>query len=144
LSDGPTMYALLGVTGHTNFLLNALYSIVGPVTNLFFITVLIDRIGRKKPLYLHSKQTNFRVFGAIGLGVVLTIECAMNAVYQPSDATNAQTNKAGQIVGILMIWLASIIFSLSFGPVSWVYQSEIFPMRIRARGAALSTMAYIP
>jgi MFS family permease len=106
---GPTMYKLLGVTGHANFLLNAIYSIIGPVFNGIFIIFFIDRVGRKKPL----------VIGPIGLGVVLIIETVMNAVYEPANASGAQFNRAGQAVGIAMIWLTAVIFSMSFGPISW-------------------------
>jgi len=35
--------------------------------------------------------------------------------------------------------LVSVIFSLSFGPISWVYMSEIMPMQIRGRGCAFAT-----
>jgi S1-C subfamily serine protease len=71
--------------------------------------VFIDGIGRKKPL----------VIGTIGLGVVLIIETAMNAVYEPANSSGAQLNRAGQAVGIAIIWLAAVIFRMSFGPISW-------------------------
>ena len=32
-----------------------------------------------------------------------------------------------------------VIFSWSFGPISWVYMSEIMPMQIRGRGNAFAT-----
>ncbi|KAI6858600.1 hypothetical protein KC318_g14155, partial [Hortaea werneckii] len=37
------------------------------------------------------------------------------------------------------IFLVSVIFSLSFGPISWVYMSEIMPMQIRGKGCAFAT-----
>lgn len=30
-------------------------------------------------------------------------------------------------------------FSVSFGPVSWIYQSEVFAMPVRSMGTSLST-----
>ncbi|CAE6399040.1 unnamed protein product [Rhizoctonia solani] len=51
-------------------------------------------------------------------------------------------NKVAQQTGVAFIILfGSLFFSTSFGPVSWVYQSEIFPMRVRAMGAAVATMS---
>ena len=43
------------------------------------------------------------------------------------------------IAGVFFIFCVTIIFSFSFGPISWVYMSEIMPMQIRARGNAFAT-----
>jgi hypothetical protein len=48
-------------------------------------------------------------------------------------------SKATGIAGIAAVFVFSWMFSWSFGPVSWIYQSEIFPMNIRALGASVST-----
>ncbi|KAL8278545.1 hypothetical protein RQP46_009037 [Phenoliferia psychrophenolica] len=114
---GPRIYAALGVKGHHLLLVNSLYAIVGPVTNFFTITVLLDRIGRKKPLIL----------GAFGMGTCFIMVSAIQANFPPDAAA------------IAFIFLFSIIFSLSFGPVSWVFASEIWPTRLRAKGVAAAT-----
>lgn len=51
----------------------------------------------------------------------------------------AYTNFGAGIAGLVSIFLFSGAFSTSFGPVSWIYQSEIFPMNQRALGTAVST-----
>jgi len=48
-------------------------------------------------------------------------------------------NKGAGIAGVLSMFLFSGAFSASFGPVSWIYQSEIFPMTQRSLGTAVST-----
>ena len=40
-----------------------------------------------------------------------------------------------------MIFMTSIFFSLSFGPVSWVLVSEVFPTRTRSMGTSVATCA---
>ena len=40
-----------------------------------------------------------------------------------------------------MIFLTSVMFSLSFGPVSWVLASEVFPTRTRSLGTSVATCA---
>lgn len=53
-------------------------------------------------------------------------QAAINARF-PGETSN---NKTAQQAGVAFIILfGSLFFSTSFGPVSWVYQSEIFPMR---------------
>ncbi|KAJ3537977.1 hypothetical protein NM688_g6585 [Phlebia brevispora] len=40
-----------------------------------------------------------------------------------------------------MIFMTSIFFSLSFGPVSWVLASEVFPTKTRSIGTSVATCA---
>lgn len=40
-----------------------------------------------------------------------------------------------------MIFMTSVMFSLSFGPVSWVLASEVFPTKTRSMGTAVATCA---
>lgn len=104
-------------------LVAGIYNCVGPVTNLIFIFFLLDRVGRKKPL----------LFGAAGITLALICEAAVNA-------PNPNGTKTGlSIAGVFFIFLVSVIFSLSFGPISWVYMSEIMPMQIRGKGCAFAT-----
>jgi hypothetical protein len=68
------------------------------------------------------------------------------------------SNQSTGIAGIASIFVFSLVFSWSFGPgqpcstespqvwmyltplaVSWIYQSEIFPMNLRALGTSAST-----
>jgi len=43
--------------------------------------------------------------------------------------------------GIVFIFVFLIAFAGSWGPVVWVYQSEIFPLRVRAKGTSVSTVS---
>jgi len=102
---GPRIYTSLGIADNKLLLLNGIYGVIGPITNFFFITLLLDRVGRVKPLYM----------GSIGICIVLSIECALNATYPPSDIPG-ETNLTAQRGSIAMFFLSSIIFSVSYGP----------------------------
>lgn len=117
------MYEALGITGKKALLVSGLYNIVGPVTNAFFIFFLIDRVGRRKPL----------LFGTVGISVCLIIEAALNS--KNPDGTDQALSRAG----VAMIFLVSMVFSVSFGPISWTYMSEVMPMQIRGNGNAFAT-----
>jgi hypothetical protein len=43
------------------------------------------------------------------------------------------------IAGVAFLFSVTIIFSFSFGPVSWTYMSEIMPYQIRGKGCAFAT-----
>ncbi|KAG8810794.1 hypothetical protein FRC18_003884 [Serendipita sp. 400] len=122
----PTLYRALGLSGPKVLMITGINGALGVIVTGVFITFILDRVGRKPPL----------IFGAIGMAICLAIESAINAKWGGEHSTN----KAAQQAGIAFIIIfGSLFFSVSFGPVSWVYQSEIFPMRIRALGTAVCT-----
>ncbi|RDB25726.1 High-affinity glucose transporter [Hypsizygus marmoreus] len=125
---GPQMYESLGVTGDKALLVQGIYGAVGPIANLFFITLILDRVGRKKPL----------MFGAASFVATFSILAAIVATNPPGDPNSSA---AAQRAGIAMIFLTSIFFSVSFGPVSWVLASEVFPTNTRSIGTSVVTCA---
>ncbi|CAL1716887.1 unnamed protein product [Somion occarium] len=124
---GPTMYAPLGLNASQSLLVQGIYGAVGPITNFFFITLILDTVGRKKPL----------MFGAGSFVVTYSILTAIVASFPPETSTN----HAAQRAGIAMIFMTSIFFSVSFGPVSWTLASEVFPTRTRSIGTSVATCA---
>ncbi|XP_014556439.1 hypothetical protein COCVIDRAFT_37930 [Bipolaris victoriae FI3] len=120
------LYKNLGITGDKNLLVTAFYNLVGPICNLFFIVFILDRVGRKKPL----------LFGTIGISIALICEAIIGS--QVEGATGSRRDSLSG-AGIFFLFLVSCIFSVSFGPISWVYASEIMPLSIRGRGSAFST-----
>jgi MFS family permease len=84
----------------------------------------VDRVGRKKPL----------LFGTVGITIALICEAAIGSQIKPNV-----DNKGLQIGGVFFIFCVSVVFSWSFGPVSWIYASEVMPMQIRAKGSAFAT-----
>ncbi|KAF2017954.1 general substrate transporter [Aaosphaeria arxii CBS 175.79] len=120
------LYETLGIEGDKKLLLVSIYNIVGPVCNLFFIVFVLDRVGRRKPL----------LFGTAGITMALIAEAAIGS--QVKGASGARRNGLS-IGGVFFIFLVSCIFSMSFGPISWVYASEIMPLSIRGHGSAFAT-----
>ncbi|AEO68570.1 e2bf89b0-a55f-4e3e-86ec-976d65165d80 [Thermothielavioides terrestris] len=118
------MYDALGITGNRNLLVAGIYNCVGPLANLIFITFLIDRVGRRQPL----------IWGTVGIAVALICEAAINSRIDPANPAHGLS-----IGGVFFLFCVTVIFSLSWGPISWVYMSEVMPMQIRARGNAFAT-----
>jgi MFS family permease len=90
--------------------------------DLFFILFVLDRVGRRKPL----------LFGTIGITIALICEAAIGS--QVKEGVN---NHGLQVAGVFFLFCVTVIFSVSFGPISWVYMSEVMPMQIRAKGSAV-------
>lgn len=118
------MYEALGITGNRALLVAGIYNCVGPLANLIFIVFIIDRVGRRKPL----------LWGTVGIAVALICEAAINSRIDPANPDHGLS-----IGGVFFLFCVTVIFSLSWGPISWVYMSEVMPMQIRARGNAFAT-----
>ncbi|KAF1835915.1 MFS sugar transporter-like protein [Decorospora gaudefroyi] len=123
---GTIMYKNLGITGDRNLLVTSIYNVVGPIFNFVFIVFFLDRVGRKKPL----------LFGTIAISIALVCEAAIGS--QIPGATGSRRDALSG-AGVFFLFLVSCVFSVSFGPISWVYASEILPLSIRGRGSAFAT-----
>jgi sugar porter (SP) family MFS transporter len=100
-----------------------LQSVVIGFTNLVFTIIamtLIDRFGRKRLLLV----------GAVGLAACLAMTAW--AFHQGIGGL--------LVLGSLIGYIA--FFAFSQGSVIWVYISEIFPNRVRARGQALGSFTH--
>ena len=100
-----------------------LQSVIIGVTNLLFTMVamtVIDRFGRRILLLI----------GAVGLAACLSLTAW--AFYRGSGGTIVLISLIGYIA----------FFAFSQGSVIWVYISEIFPNRVRARGQALGSFTH--
>jgi sugar porter (SP) family MFS transporter len=95
------------------------------VTNVVFTIIavlLLDRIGRRKLLLI----------GTVGL----TIALAVLGVYFTSPWLQ---HHAGYLaLGGLLLYIAS--FAIGLGPVFWLMISEIYPIGVRSKSMAISTM----
>lgn len=115
----PTIFGFAGFSSATGAILAT--SVVGVVNFLTtLITVLIiDRVGRR-PLLLG---------GLIVMGIALVI---MGTIF-----ASGPSNAGYLILGALILYIMA--FAIGMGPVFWLMSSEIFPTRLRARGASITT-----
>jgi SP family arabinose:H+ symporter-like MFS transporter len=100
-----------------------LQSVAVGATNLVFTIVamtMIDRLGRKKLLLIGSVGT------AVALAGVAAIFFA---------GTHQEL-----LVWCLVVFIA--FFAFSQGAVIWVYLSEVFPTRVRAKGQSLGSLTH--
>ncbi|KAI8801796.1 general substrate transporter, partial [Cladochytrium replicatum] len=146
---GPTIAdKLLGIENDEDKLVSSVYMPL--ITTLFNVLgtipgmALIERLGRRRLLgyggvvmaTAHLMLCLFASFDAAAVG--------KSAPTTNSTLTNSTT--AGE--DRTYLWLSEVsinifilAFSASWGPVVWVYQSEIFPLRVRAKGTGLATMS---
>jgi sugar porter (SP) family MFS transporter len=101
----------------------ALQSVIIGLTNLIFTMAaltVIDRFGRRKLMLVGS------------VGYIASLSVAAYSFY---------THTGGALLlGTLLVFIASHAFGQ--GAVIWVFLSEIFPNRVRARGQALGSSVH--
>ncbi|KAH8812422.1 MFS transporter [Xylogone sp. PMI_703] len=133
------VFAMAGLKGN-----NALISSsINYVINVFMTIpalLFVDRWGRRTTL----------VCGAISLMIWWYITAGILATYghhAPPGGLNHVSEESWLISGapskavIACSYLIVASFAPSWGPVSWIYPPELFPLRLRAKGVSVSTAA---
>ncbi|XP_076887535.1 polyol transporter 5-like [Bidens hawaiensis] len=119
----PRIFGKAGIVKDTPQLLATIA--VGFVKTMFILvaTFFLDKVGRR-PLLLASIAG--MIVSLMSLGFALTI-------IDHSD------HKVKWAIALCIATILSYVafFSIGMGPITWVYSSEIFPLRLRAQGCSL-------
>jgi MFS family permease len=86
---------------------------------------LVDRVGRKPLLYA-------------GVGGML----ASLALLALTFGQHAGVTHATGVTAIICLVAYITCFAASMGPIAWILVGEVFPLRLRSRGAAAATIGY--
>jgi MFS transporter, SP family, galactose:H+ symporter len=117
----PTVFKESGFDSHSSQLLATMGIGVVNVLMTFVGMALIDRIGRRRLLFLGFIGT------ALSLGTIAL-----------AAATSVPWLDTLAFVG-LVLYIAA--FAASVGPLPWVMMSEIFPLHVRAAGMSVASIA---
>jgi sugar porter (SP) family MFS transporter len=122
---GPQIFALAGIDSSQHAILaSLLISIVNMVATLVAL-VCVDRIGRKPLLY-----------GGVGgmLASLLVLTFTFGRISGVTHTTG--------ITAIICLMVYISCFAASMGPIAWILVGEVFPLKLRSRGAAAATLGY--
>jgi sugar porter (SP) family MFS transporter len=121
----PQIFQTVGVSKtNASLFATGIYGTVKVATTGIFLLIGIDKLGRRKSL----------LFGAAWM---MTMMFIIGAVLHTHPPTNVNTVSSASIAMVVMIYLYVIGYSASWGPIPWVYLSEIFPTRLRSYGVGL-------
>ena len=141
----PIIFAMAGASPHAAMFQPVILSVINLVFTMWALGI-IDHFGRRKLMLVGS------------IGYILSLSSVAWAFYTYSDAFNtaaeavkahvaipsdvvAATGIGGWVVLVsLLVFVASHAFGQ--GAVIWVFISEIFPNRVRARGQALGSFTH--
>ncbi|TYZ58575.1 hypothetical protein PybrP1_009955 [[Pythium] brassicae (nom. inval.)] len=92
----------------------------------------VDTCGRRQLLLLGAVGM---VLGHAVAGAAFVLGCSGGG----GDGSSCSAGAATGVLAGTAVFVAH--FAVSWGPVCWIYPAEIFPLRVRAKAVALSTMA---
>jgi sugar porter (SP) family MFS transporter len=121
----PEIFQTVGVSKtNASLFATGIYGTVKVATTGLFLILGIDRFGRRKSL----------LAGAFWMMSMMIILGSVLATHPP---TNTNVVSSASIAMVVMIYLYVIGYSASWGPIPWVYLSEIFPTRLRGYGVGM-------
>ncbi|KAG8659903.1 probable polyol transporter 3 [Manihot esculenta] len=120
----PRIFKKAGITGKEKLLLATVGVGLTKFTFIFISTFLIDRVGRRRLLLT---STTGIIASLTVLGSCLTI---------------VEYHNGGKLLWALSMSIISTyvfvaFFNIGLAPVTWVYSSEIFPLKLRAQGYSI-------
>ncbi|KAK7264231.1 hypothetical protein RJT34_31837 [Clitoria ternatea] len=122
----PRIFEKAGIKSDRNKLLVTMAVGLVKTASILVATFLLDRVGRRV-LLLSSVG---------GLVVSLVTLAASLTVVNRSRVTLPWA--VGLSIASVLGYVGT--FSIGSGPITWVYSSEIFPLRLRAQGVAIGAM----
>jgi len=131
------VFGMAGLTGNTGLISSSIQYIINVVVTVFAL-VFVDRWGRRGPL----------IIGALFMATWLFINAGVMATYgspAPPGGIDNVAEMSWQISGapakavIASTYLFVASFAPTWGPVSWIYPPELFPLRVRGKAVAITT-----
>ncbi|XP_062154403.1 probable polyol transporter 6 [Alnus glutinosa] len=119
----PRIFKKAGITDKDKLLLATVGVGLTKTAFIFIATFWIDRVGRRRLLLI---STGGMIAALTGLGFSLTM-----VEHSEEKLLWALS------LSIVAIYTYVAFFSIGLGPITWVYSSEIFPLKLRAQGASI-------
>jgi len=113
---------------------NIPFTIANNVVNCFATIpgmYLIEKLGRRSLL----------LYGGIMMGTAHFLVCLFINLAHKFEAQGSGPTSIMYYLAIFSVYIFLFAFGSSWGPIAWVYQSEIFPLRVRGKGTGLATLS---
>jgi len=131
------VFGMAGLTGNANLVSSSIQYVINVIMTLPGLWAL-DHIGRRPLLIGGSTFMMIWLFAVAGIMATYGTPAppgGIGHVVEESWQVSGPASKA--VIACSYLFVAS--FAPTWGPVSWVYPPEIFPLRVRGKGVALAT-----
>jgi len=128
----PNVFRSVGIQSQdTIYLTTGIFGVVKTVITILWLTVLIDKWGRRQLL----------IYGAIGGSATMFIIGALITARVQSDTPVSSTLSSSGIATVFMVYLWTAIYVNSWNGTPWVINAEMFSQRTRSIGQLFASMA---
>ena len=131
------VFGMAGLSGNINLVASSIQYVINVFMTVFAL-IYIDRWGRRGPL----------VAGALLMATWMYANAGIMATYgqaAPEGGVDNIAEQSWQISGapanavIACTYLFVASYAPTWGPVSWIYPPELFPLRVRGKAVAITT-----
>ena len=132
------VFAMAGLEGNNLLVSSSIQYVINVVMTVPAL-IWIDAWGRRLPLLIGAALMATWLFANAGLlGSYGTYQPdGIDGVLEASTLVQGPASKA--VIACSYLFVAS--FAPTWGPVSWIYPPELYPLRVRGKAVALATSA---
>ncbi|KAG8381558.1 hypothetical protein BUALT_Bualt06G0134100 [Buddleja alternifolia] len=120
----PILFMTIGSGVSTSLVFTVVIGIVGSITTILS-SLIVDKVGRKVIFYI----------GGIQMFIPLMM---IGGIMAAKLGEHGGLSKGYSILILVLICIYVSGFGLSWGPLSWLVPSEIFPLEIRSAGQSIT------
>ena len=124
---------MAGYSGNANLLASSIQYIINVLMTIPAL-IWVDKWGRRNTMLAGSTLMALWMFTNGGLLAVHATESDSSVAAQSMELSGGP---AKGLIACTYLFVAS--FAPTWGPVSWTYPPELFPLRLRGKGVALAT-----
>ncbi|KAH8692594.1 putative MFS glucose transporter [Talaromyces proteolyticus] len=130
------VFGMAGYSGNANLLASSIQYIINVLMTLPAL-VYIDRWGRRPTMMVGSILMAIWMFTNAGImgGTGVVVPGGVHNIAAESMQVSGSAAKG--LIACTYLFVAS--YAPTWGPCSWIYPPELYPLRLRGKGVALST-----
>ena len=129
---------MAGLTGNTNLVASSIQYVINVCMTIPAL-LFVDRWGRRPTLLVGAALMMTWLFANAGLMATYGhyVPGGINKQAAASWTVDGPASKA--VIACTYLFVAS--YAPTWGPVSWIYPPELYPLRVRGKAVALATSA---
>lgn len=131
------VFGMAGLSGNNNLIASSIQYIINVVMTVVAL-IFVDRWGRRAPFVIGALLMATWLFANAGLMATYGSPAppgGVDGIAEQSWIIRGAPAKA--VIACTYLFVAS--FATTWGPVSWIYPPELFPLRVRGKAVAIAT-----